>query len=248
MNGTWLAIGAAGVITGASRLVRGSRAGELKRYHFDKGDIIIPAGKTYPDGALRVEGWDGEILKAVPIGGGFVYKFPLDRIASYDFEVITPARPSLRRLPRDTTPKWTKEFFFIGDPDDGVYEGYHWGQRWNGWAVPMFTVDVMRKIVKAMNNEEQGVDWGLHVLLDEPNGRVCMWNLYEVGQEAIDTHGTTPPLPLPGHEYTEELPWECFEGSEIDRRGIPRMMLYSIGDGWTWDDIPADEVEPGWLK
>ena len=47
---------------------------------------------------------------------------------------------------------WRKAKFSI----DGVqeYEGYHWGKRWNGWACPMFTIEVMRQIADDLGEGE----------------------------------------------------------------------------------------------
>mgnify|MGYP003146894729 CR=1 FL=1 len=37
--------------------------------NFKPKDVIVPKGNTYPDGALRVESWDGQTLTAYPDGG-----------------------------------------------------------------------------------------------------------------------------------------------------------------------------------
>ena len=246
-NGTWWALGAIGALGAGSRLARGSRAWEeLKKYHFDKGDIIVPRGRVYPDGALEVRTWDGETLEAYPVGGGFSLRLPPDRVAFHDFEVVVPARPSLRRLPKSTEPQWRKAFFFLDDPEAGVYEGYHWGQRWNGWAVPHFTKDVIKKALENMTSK----DFGVYGVFDENNDRVCLFNLYELEEEAQRRWTIeNPPLPPPGPvEYHEDFPWDCSEGRRQERDGIPLMTLYTFGSGWIWDDISEEEIEPEWIK
>jgi len=106
--------------------------------NFKPKDVIVPMGRTYPDGALRVESWDGEILTAYPDGGGFQYRFPRDKVKEFDFQVINLGK---------TEPVWSKALFQI---DDGpAFEGYHWGKTWNGWACPLFPIESVRKIVES---------------------------------------------------------------------------------------------------
>ena len=46
---------------------------------------------------------------------------------------------------------WRKAKFFLNDGPE--YDGYHWGNRWNGWACPMFTIEVMREIADDLGGE-----------------------------------------------------------------------------------------------
>tara|TARA_Y100000034_G_scaffold19129_1_gene21406 strand:+ start:1700 stop:2404 length:705 start_codon:yes stop_codon:yes gene_type:complete len=223
----------------------GSRA----KRRFAKGDVIVPGDKEYPEGALTVDSWDGETLKAYPVGGGFGYLFPLDRIDHYDFQVVIPATPSIRDLvtPRVAPPvRWRRALFYLGEPEEGVYPGYHWGNRWNGWATPSFTEKVARRIVRDFNTS--GTDW--EFVFDAPNNRVCQWDWNELTREAADRFGgVLPALPPPDYnDYNEDYPWSCFPGVREERNGIRMMTLFGIGDGWIWDDIDPEDVDPSWVK
>jgi len=105
-------------------------------------DIIIPDAYDYPKGALRVHSWDGETLTAHPEGGGFMYKFNPDEIKKYNFRVVDTTQLATR---------WRKAKFCIDDGPE--FEGYHWGHRWNGWACPQFTIEVMREIAEWINKD-----------------------------------------------------------------------------------------------
>jgi len=112
---------------------------EEHMYNFQPNDIIIPDALDYPAGALRVDSWDGETLTAYPEGGGFGYTFNLDAIKKHGFYVVDIEM---------TTPRWRKAMFSLNDGPD--FEGYHWGHRWNGWACPMFTLEVAHEIAEWM--------------------------------------------------------------------------------------------------
>lgn len=116
-------------------------------YEFQPNDIIVPDASDYPEGALRVQSWDGETLTAHPEGGGVRYKFNLDAIKKYNFYVV-----DIELL----TPRWRKAKFSIDDGPE--FEGYHWGQRWNGWACPMFTLEVAREIAADFGSAEMRVE------------------------------------------------------------------------------------------
>jgi len=126
-------------------------------YKFQPNDIIVPDASDYPEGALRVQSWDGETLTAHPEGGGVRYKFNLDAIKKYNFYVV-----DIELL----TPRWRKAKFSIDDGPE--FEGYHWGQRWNGWACPQFTIEVMREIAEWTNKD----DWTA-ITIDD-NGTVTI--------------------------------------------------------------------------
>jgi len=112
---------------------------EIKAYNFKKGDILVPADLTYPEGALRVDSFDGDTLKAHPESGGFGYEIPFAALRGYDFKVVDVEKFKAT---------WRKAKFTIGG--DREFEGYHWGHRWNGWACPMFTLEVAREIAEWM--------------------------------------------------------------------------------------------------
>jgi len=130
---------------------------EIKAYNFKKGDILVPADLTYPEGALRVDSFDGDTLKAHPESGGFGYEIPFAALRGYDFKVVDVEKFKAT---------WRKAKFSIDDGPE--FEGYHWGQRWNGWACPQFTIEVMREIAEWTNKD----DWTA-ITIDD-NGTVTI--------------------------------------------------------------------------
>jgi len=128
--------------------------------NFKPNDIIVPDALDYPNGALRVQSWDGKTLTAYPEGGGFACNFDTDAIKKYNFYVV-----DIELI----TPKWRKAKFSI---DGGrEFEGYHWGRLWNGWACPMFTIEVMREIADDIGDEWLRIE-GDTVIHCGPDGEV----------------------------------------------------------------------------
>ena len=119
----------------------------IKAYNFRQGDIIVPADLTYPEGALRVDSFDGDTLKAHPENGGFGYEIPFAALRGYDFKVV-----DLEKFKAT----WRKAKFTIGG--DREFEGYHWGNNWNGWACPMFTLEVAREIAADFGSAEMRIE------------------------------------------------------------------------------------------
>ena len=105
--------------------------------NFKPNDIIVPDALDYPNGALRVRSWDGKTLTAYPEGGGFVYAFDADAIEKHNFYVVDIELVTL---------KWRKSKFSLDCFDDAVFEGYHCGKLWNGWATPCFNLATIRKM------------------------------------------------------------------------------------------------------
>lgn len=100
---------------------------------FSKGDVIIGKEYTYPDGALRVADVrpDGTI-EVAPEGGGFVMTFSPESQVKNRMRKVTP---------EEMEPKYRKSFFSMDClPEDpsGWLPGWTAGDRWNGWACPMF--------------------------------------------------------------------------------------------------------------
>tara|TARA_R110002110_G_scaffold330457_1_gene541709 strand:+ start:128 stop:673 length:546 start_codon:yes stop_codon:yes gene_type:complete len=116
-------------------------------FNFMRGDIIVPAGFTYPERALRVDSFDGDTLKAHPENGGFGYEIPFAALRGYDFKVVDVEK---------FQPTWRKAKFSIGG--DREFEGYHWGNNWNGWACPMFTLEVAREIAADFQCPEMRIE------------------------------------------------------------------------------------------
>jgi hypothetical protein len=75
----------------------------------------------------------GQTVKFYPRGGGFQHEIPLERFLE-EFKEHAPD-PTLR-------PAW---FEIDGGPR---YRGYHRGDRWNGWAMPYFTLEAGKAIME----------------------------------------------------------------------------------------------------
>lgn len=132
---------------------------------FIKGQVIIPKGSTYPEGALTVLEWDyngpnGVALRAYPEGGGMGLRFTLKSLKEYDFQVVDWDK---------VTVKWKKANFSI---DDWItVEGYHCDERWNGWACPLFPIESVKKIVEWLSKDASEADAGVKI---GRNGAVYM--------------------------------------------------------------------------
>jgi hypothetical protein len=105
---------------------------------FKPGDIIVPKEhledwQTY---GLEVESHDREALRASPLGGGWVYRFPPARIAFHSFVKVQ------KRLLEN--PSWHQSYFYA-EWLDKKYRGWTTGDRWNGWATPYFEMNEARR-------------------------------------------------------------------------------------------------------
>jgi hypothetical protein len=89
---------------------------------------------------------------------------------------------------------------------DGVFEGYTFGQRWNGWQVPYFTKEVGLKIMEAMAEDE-----GNHPKYDEERDMFVVSNDYD--------------------DATEEFPAMEFAGDGE----IHKLYPIGSGS-WVWDE------------
>lgn len=107
---------------------------------FKKGDVLVPEGAEYPQGAITVDRYEGGNLVAFPTGGGFQLRFPPHAVQKYGFRRV-PAE--LRERPRI---QFYKTKFAI---DDGPsYPGWTTGEDWNGWATPHFEFKAAMKLAK----------------------------------------------------------------------------------------------------
>jgi len=100
------------------------------KYSFQKGDVIIPEDKIYPEMALEVTEMlpNGE-FRAVPVGGGFVLRFGPEKMAKYRF----------RRVPEsEMHPSWRRGTFWMDALEGFEVEGWTTGELWNGWSTPVF--------------------------------------------------------------------------------------------------------------
>jgi len=110
----------------------------MNAHQFNKGDVLVPADKRYPSGALVADGYDSRgCLLAHPQGGGLQF-------------IIAPSKAArLRVVPEyeRLTTAWRRATFEI-DGMDGRFDGWTDGQRWNGWAMPAFEFAVAQEVAK----------------------------------------------------------------------------------------------------
>lgn len=128
------------------------------KFPFKKGDVLMPKGRTYPDGAVEVSEMLADSFRAFPLGGGFGYRFDAEAMAKYEFHVVTE---------EETKTRWKRSWFSLDFPDR-TYEGFHTGHRWNGWAMPYFRRDAIRQIVKDIS--------GGFIHFDEATGVLAIMN------------------------------------------------------------------------
>lgn len=123
---------------------------------FPKNAVIVPADAVYPNGALRVRSWEGDLMLATPLGGGFVYRFDHKARLKYGFRIVTKEeRQNVR---------WRLLTFSLGDGDER-YRGWWNGLAWNGWATPAFDLPTMRRIfADCLLKPREEVEDGLLVL------------------------------------------------------------------------------------
>lgn len=111
--------------------------------------------------------------------------------------------------------------------------------RWNGWLVPRFTLDTVKRIAADLKrqNKKSGYDHAEEIRVVEAPGLTG----YPEGTDEVNSD------PLPG-VVVIQISWmrvfthgpdECTRVITPDANG-----LYSIGSGWTWHEVtsPVDEV------
>lgn len=93
---------------------------------FSPGDVLVPKGKEYPDGALVVDGYDDAgRLMAHPSGGGLQYYVGAEAAAG--LRVVDDAERERALFRRGR--------FVLADSGE-TFEGWSNGGLWNGWEMP----------------------------------------------------------------------------------------------------------------
>lgn len=114
---------------------------------FQAGEIIVREDATYPEGALIVDGLDGEgNLLAHPLGGG------LQRVIS---------AAELKRFSIASDLERTQVFWHTWFSLEGIAErfaGWSDGEHWNGWAKPRFEFAEAKRVVAAFDPESGRYD------------------------------------------------------------------------------------------
>lgn len=89
-----------------------------------------------------------------PQGGGFVYRMALERFG----ETFKPATtPAIRKA------RFTADWL----PADMSVEGFSNGMRWNGWGMPMFTLEEAQRLIPYMPGLEHDASTDSFVMKSE---------------------------------------------------------------------------------
>jgi hypothetical protein len=150
-------------------------------------------------------------FEACPRGGGFVYRIPLDEIDEFPYEPVAKVE-KLRCAIED----WTV-FDAYADRED----------RWNGWLVPYFEIDVARKVV-----EETVANGGIAVY-DEANDRFLV---------RLDARGPDDfSVPEANALDPENEEVEVYKGFDLETVDGPKHV-YSVGGmSWIWSEVEDEE-------
>lgn len=139
-----------------------------------------------------------QFVVCFPAGGGFQHRIPLEKFLE-DFQKDQP-EPVMRAA-----------LFSIDDGPE--FEGFHKGDRWNGWACPYFTHEVALQIAEHTNTEPD------YQLVFDKDADVWKW----VTVDDVD-----------------DEPWE-FERQTIVVNG-EEISVFAIGAyGWVWDVTELEE-------
>ena len=147
-----------------------------------KGDIIVGKNRAYPEGALTVDEVkpDGSIV-AFPVGGGFQMTFRREGVQKHEFRVVS--EDEMKAAPMMLSR------FRIDCWEDEVFPGYWAGDRWNGWATPVFEFAAAKRIMDLLNKDEPG-----RASYDEKTDRFTIQDQNGDGPEVIGADD----LALPG--------------------------------------------------
>lgn len=80
-----------------------------------------------------------QFVRCFPQGGGFAMRIPLEQFLANFKEVSGPPKYRAAAFSIDGGPKYT---------------GYHTGSRWNGWAMPCFTMEQVEAQAEAQGELE----------------------------------------------------------------------------------------------
>mgnify|MGYP001627354913 CR=1 FL=1 len=116
-----------------------------------------PVGQLFADAAgCLVETTDptADPVEFSPQGGGFVYRMARERFRDTYKPAVTPAIRKAR-----FTADWL--------PADVSVEGFISGMRWNGWGMPMFTLEEAQRLIPYMPGLEHDASTDSFVMKSE---------------------------------------------------------------------------------
>jgi hypothetical protein len=116
--------------------------------NFNKGDILIPQGAQFPEGAVVAEGYDdtGRLL-AHPLGGGFQIAFAAEAVGHFRIADEGERERTLFGQAR----------FSLMDSEEH-FTAWTNGESWNGWAMPHFEFGEAQRLVAWLKDDKARFD------------------------------------------------------------------------------------------
>jgi hypothetical protein len=117
---------------------------------FNKGDILVPRGKQYPEGALVADGYDDAgRLMAHPVGGGLQHHIPRESATKLRVADEAERAGALFHSGR----------FVLADSEE-VFAGWSNGRLWNGWEMPRFEGAEAQRLLAWLGDRRARFDAG----------------------------------------------------------------------------------------
>jgi len=108
---------------------------------------LVAINGTYPKDGVIVHEVKAASVSFCRLGGGFVTTLTIDQM-NETFRIATD---------EELVEKYSAGIFELDDTPQ--FKGYTTGIRWNGWATPLFTLEVAKSIVSSVNGFEGWVTY-----------------------------------------------------------------------------------------
>ena len=115
---------------------------------FNKGDILVPKGKEYPECAIVVDGYDdkGQLIMH-PLGGGI--EAHLSAIGASVFRLVDEGEKAGALFHRGQ--------FALAESEER-FSGWTDGKKWNGWEMPRFEKAEAERLIQWLSGERGRFD------------------------------------------------------------------------------------------
>ncbi len=171
----------------------------------EKGSQWIRKGSCYPEGVVTVIrlSENRNFLQFARIGYCRVYRATTEQFAK-QFRPVTPEELAAVRQP---------ELAYFDFDDTPLILGFTYGQRWNGWGVPLLEKESYRAWLEAVNDRQ------------DPE---CTY-MYFKGDKLFvhDPHVDEPD--------DQEIP------EELLVYGGQTYRVHDVSNGWCWNQYDMDE-------
>lgn len=132
-----------------------------------KDQFFVPEKKgKYPGDAVQIIGLEGNDVKFFNQGGGWQQSLPKEKFLKIFREVTEDEKAN---------PKPYESTFGIDDYFEPALEGYTLGDKWNGWAMPLFGKESAMRIAEQFGDMTYDEERDVFILNtqeyypDEPN-------------------------------------------------------------------------------